>query len=182
MAGMSRPHHRRSFLREATALALAGTVLPAWAQPASVAAEEARAPEMPVVGATLRVPPIALLDGTRFEFAGTDRPVLIYWWASTCPFCALQSPAMEAFWRENRGRFHFLGLSIDRRADLATAYLKTRGYTFPSAWASPEWRKQFPKPKGLPITIVLDRQGKVLAAERGQMFPEDVAALSAFLG
>jgi len=36
------------------------------------------------------------------------------------------------------------------------------------------------KPKGLPVTVVLGRDGKVLQADRGQMFPEDVEPLARF--
>lgn len=150
----------------------------AWAQPASAAAEEAKAPPLPALGSLLRVPPVTLLDGQPFDPPARGRPLLIYWWASTCPFCALQSPSMETFWHQHRNRIDFLGLSIDRNAELASQYLRSRGYTFPSAWASPVWRQRFPKPRGLPITLLLDAAGKVLAAERGQMFPEDIEALA----
>lgn len=177
---------RRRFLVTAASVpaviggwALAGR---AWAQPASAAAEEAQAPPLPALGAVLRVPSIALLDGSVFDpDRRPARPLLIYWWASICPFCALQSPHMETFWRKHRGQIDFLGLSIDRHADLARQYLIRRGYTFPSAWASPQWRQGFPKPKGLPITLLLDAAGRVRAAEQGQMFAEDIEALADLL-
>ena len=73
-----------------------------------------------------------------------------------------------------------LALSIDKKPEDAQAYLKKRSYTFPSAWASPDWRKNFPKPKGLPITILIDSQHKVVLAEKGQMFAEDVEAIAQF--
>ena len=38
-----------------------------------------------------------------------------------------------------------------------------------------------PKPKGLPVTVVLGRDGKVLMAEAGQLFPEDVEQIARFL-
>ena len=70
-----------------------------------------------------------------------------------------------------------LALSIDKTAQEARGYLQRRGYTFPAAWASPDWRRQFPKPKGLPITLLLDGQRQIVLAEKGQMFPEDVEAI-----
>ncbi len=74
-----------------------------------------------------------------------------------------------------------LALSIDKKPEDAQAYLQKRGYTFPSAWASLAWRQQFPKPKGLPITLLMDSQHKVLLAEKGQMFAEDVEAIARLL-
>ena len=151
------------------------------AQSASEAALEASAPAMPALGSRVKVPPITLLDGRPFQ-APAERPLLIYWWASTCPFCAQQSPAMQALWQAQQARgLNMLALSIDKTAAEARAYLFKKGYTFPAAWVSPEWRRQFPKPKGLPITMLLDRQQKLVLAERGQMFDEDVQAIAALI-
>lgn len=117
-----------------------------------------------------------LLDGRSFDPAQAEgKPLLIYWWASFCPFCALQSPAMEALWRSQRGKgLVMLALSIDSAPQDATAYLHKKGYTFPAAWTSPEWRRTFPKPKGLPVTLLRGRDGRVALAKKGQMFDEDV--------
>ena len=155
----------------------------AWSQPVSALAEEAKAPPLPELGSALQVPRITRFDGSVYEPAQSQGQVLlVYWWASTCPFCALQSPHMEKLWRSQQARgLQMLALSIDRKPEDATAYLRSRGYTFPSAWASPEWRKAFPKPKGLPITLVRGRDGWVVLAERGQMFPEDVEAIASLV-
>ena len=148
------------------------------AQTPSEAALEARAPALPAIGSVLQVPDIALLDGSLFR-APSQQPLLVYWWSSTCPFCALQSPSMQALWESQRQRgLRMVALSIDKSAEDARAYLLKRGYTFPAAWASPPWRSQFPKPKGLPITLLLDGQRKVVLAEKGQMFAEDVEAIA----
>lgn len=176
---------RRRWLARAgaTALALGNPWTVVWAQPASAAAEEARAPALPALGAELVVPPIRLLDGTLFDATQrAGQPLLVYWWSSTCPFCALQSPSMEKLWQSQRGKgLQMLALSIDRQPAAASTYLKQKGYSFPAAWASPEWRKTFPKPRGLPITLLRGSHGRVLLAERGQMFAEDVQAIAELL-
>lgn len=180
------PHQgwtRRQWLKGgagAAALAWGGQALP---QPVSAAAEEAQAAPMPVVGSLLQVPRVVLLDNTVYEPAqSAGQFLLVYWWSSTCPFCALQSPSMEKLWQQQRGKgMQMLALSIDRKPELATKYLIQKGYTFPSAWASPEWRRSFPKPKGLPITLLRGRDGSLLLAEKGQMFAEDVEAIAALL-
>ena len=152
----------------------------ALAQSPSEAALEAMAPAMPRLGDVLKVPSIRLLTGQNFQLE--RQPLLLYWWSSTCPFCALQSPSMQALWDSQKSRgLRMLALSIDKKPEDAQAYLQKRGYTFPAAWASPEWRKQFPKPKGLPITLMMDSQHKVMLAEKGQMFAEDVEAISRLL-
>lgn len=177
---------RRHFLHTAsvlTGLAALGPVHRALAQPASPAtdaAQESKAPPLPALGTPLALPEVALFDGSVFRPAQTEGKVtVIYWWASTCPFCALQSPEMQKLWNAHRQRgMQLLTLSIDKKPEAAVAYLKKKGYTFPAGWVTPEIRRNFPKPKGLPITLVRGRDGRIVQAERGQMFPEDVEQLA----
>ena len=132
------------------------------------------------MGTQLDLPRIELLDGSVFDpAANSGKPLLVYWWSSTCPFCALQSPSMEKLWLSQRGRgLQMVALSVDKKAQDAQTYLAQKGYNFPAAWTSAEWRKNFPKPKGLPITLLRGRDGRLLLAERGQMFAEDVEAIA----
>lgn len=147
------------------------------------AAMEAVAPPLPMVGAMLTLPEVALFDGTVFKPEhARGHMTLIYWWSSTCPFCAMQSPEMQKLWQTQQARgLRMLALSVDKTSAEAVAYLKKRGYSFPSGWVTPDIHKVLPKPRGLPITLMLGRQGQVVQAERGQMFPEDVAQLASWL-
>lgn len=182
---------RRHFLRTTTALAGAGLYVPrSWAQTApgvqvapSVAAAEAKAPPLPPAGSLLALPEVKLLDGSVFQPAQANgRVTVIYWWASTCPFCALQSPEMEKLWQAERSKgqkgLQFLTLSVDRKPEEALTYMQKKGYTFPAGFVTPEILRALPKPRGLPITLVRGRDGKVLQAEKGQLFPEDVELLA----
>ena len=171
---------RRRWLQATGAAGLASVLPAALAQPVSAAAEESRAPPMPMLGNQLDLPRVELLDSSVYEPAkSAGKPLLVYWWSSTCPFCALQSPSMEKLWLSQRSRgLQMVALSVDRKAQDAQAYLTKKGYSFPAAWTSPEWRKAFPKPKGLPITLLSGRDGRLLLAERGQMFAEDVEAIA----
>lgn len=175
--------HRRPACSRRQALAgLAGSLLsPAWAQQAPRGEDKALAP--PQVGSPLALPDVVLLDGTSFRAAQADGQVLVvYWWASWCPFCAQQSPWMDKLWLAHKGRgLRMLGLSIDRSAEEAAAYLGKKGYTFPAGLVTPAVARVLPKPKGLPVTVVRGRDGRVLAAETGQLFPEDIEQFARFL-
>jgi thiol-disulfide isomerase/thioredoxin len=147
----------------------------------SPAAIEAKAGPLPTPGTSLALPPtIEMLDGSRFDAHEADgRVLLLYWWASWCPFCAETTPHIEALWRAQQPRgLKLLALSIDTKPQPARDYLARRGYTLPAALATPDVRRVLPKPRGLPVTIVRGRDGRVLQAEAGQLFPEDVAALA----
>ena len=149
----------------------------------SPAARERLAPPLPATGTLVNLPEVALLNGGHFKPDQAKGQVLvIYWWASTCPFCALQSPEMQKLWQAQQARgLQMLALSVDKKPADAAAYLQKKGYTFPAAWVTPDLHKALPKPRGLPVIVALGRDGRVLQAERGQMFPEDVAQLANWL-
>lgn len=173
--------HRRHALHAGLGLlALAATRLHAQTPPV----DEAKAPPLPALGSALVLPAaVALLDGRSLPATDADGQVLVlYWWASWCPFCAVVSPLMDRLWREQAARgLRVLGLSIDRTPQDARAYLDKRGFAFPSAWVTPALARALPKPKGLPVTLVRGRDGRVAMAEAGQLFPEDVAEIARFL-
>ena len=170
--------NRRNAIQSLAALAAPGVGLPAWA----------REPEgpLPKVGSTLPLPSLTLLDGRRWTPADAQGKVLVvYWWASWCPFCAVQSPHIEALWRAQKARgLEVLALSIDKEAAAAVNYMKARGYSFPAGMLTPDVAKVLPKPDGLPVVVVVKvsgKRGKVLFAEAGEMFPADVEGLKKYL-
>jgi len=150
-------------------------------RPAAFAAEPLR--NIPTVGASLRLPDVTLINGGEFKAADAEgRVTVVYWWASWCPFCAQVTPHVQKLWRAQKDRgLTVLGLSIDKDAATAKAYLDKRGYDFPSGWNNPAVEAVLPKPQGLPVTVVRGRNGRVVWAEAGQLFPEDVEQLARFL-
>lgn len=166
-----------------TAAVAAPAAWHAQAQMAEAAAADTRAAPLPAPGTPLALAPIERLDGSRFDPRDAEGRVLVlYWWASWCPFCALTSPYVEALWREQRGRgLQLWALSIDAQPQPARDYLARRGYSFPAAWVTPAFQRAVPKPRGLPVTLARGRDGRVLQAEAGQLFPEDVQGLARHL-
>ncbi|MGH8803160.1 MAG: TlpA family protein disulfide reductase [Polaromonas sp.] len=170
--------NRRNLIQSIAALAVPsapGLGLSAWAKGAEG--------PLPKVGSALPLPAVTLLDGRRWTPAEAEGKLLVvYWWASWCPFCALQSPHIEALWRAQKANgLTVLALSIDQQAAAAVNYMKAKGYSFPAGMLTPEVAKLLPKPAGLPVVVVRGRDGKVVFAESGEMFPEDVEGLKKYL-
>jgi thiol-disulfide isomerase/thioredoxin len=170
---------RRALLGAAAGLA-AAAVLPGRA---AAQAGESRAPPLPPVGTRLDLPELTLLDGRTLRSADlAGQVVVVYWWASWCPFCAMQSPLIDQLQRMQGPRgLRVVGLSIDKKPDDAAAHLAKKGYGFASAWVSPALARALPKPKGLPVTVVLGRDGRVVMSESGQLFAEDIEDITRFL-
>lgn len=181
---MSKPVARRRLLAGSLAgslgaLAAALPGVPARAQ----GVEDNREPPLPRTGMRLALPEVTLFDGSTFRpEQAQGQVVVVYWWASWCPLCAVQSPLMDKLWRAQRGRgLRMLALSVDRRAEDATAYLAKRGLTFPAGWVTPAVAQVMPKPRGLPVTVVRGRDERVLQAEAGQMIADAIDDIATFL-
>ena len=80
-----------------------------------------------------------------------------------------------------------LALSIDKQRTAASASMRSKGYTFATSLVTPDVAKMLPKLKGLPVVVVLEidkkkgREGKVVFAEGGEMFPEDIEGLKKYI-
>ena len=171
---------RRRLIQFAAALAAAGAGLRALAKGGES--------PLPALGSTLQLPPVTLLDGRAWKPADVAKKTLVvYWWASWCPFCAVQSPHIQALWRAQQASgLEVLALSIDREPAAAAAYMKNKGYSFPAGMLTPDVAKMLPKPAGLPVVVVLKvgadgRSGRVVFAEGGEMFPEDIEGLKKYI-
>jgi thiol-disulfide isomerase/thioredoxin len=145
-----------------------------------------RGPALPKVGSVLRLPDLKLLDASTWSASNVqEKTLVVYWWASWCPFCAVQSPHIEALWRAWKDKgLSVLALSIDTNPAAASAYIKAKSYSFPAAMLTSEVAKSLPKPAGLPVLVVLKvkgREGKVVFAEAGEMFPEDIEGLKKYI-
>ena len=172
----------RRILLQTSALAW---VAPVWAQGNQAA--------LPKLGTVLRLPDVKLLGGTIWTPQNQAASTLVvYWWASWCPFCAVQSPHIEALWQAQKANgLQVLALSIDRQESAASGYMLSKGYSFAAGMVTPEMAKMLPKPKGLPVVVVVKlakvkpgvgpREGTVVFAESGEMFPEDIAGLKKYL-
>jgi thiol-disulfide isomerase/thioredoxin len=137
----------------------------------------APAPSAPIVWTDL-----VLVDGSTLRAADLrGKTVVVQMWATWCPFCAKQNPHVHALHEQMRGKgLVVLGFTIDRSAQTAQAYLKERGYSFPSAMSSPQVEAWFGKRRTLPEIYVVDPAGRVVFRETGEMFAEDIAALARF--
>src|SRR6218665_3969414 len=115
------PARRRAvrLLTGLPALAVGGVL------PAGSARSAPRGTPLPRTGEPLALPDVPLFDGSLFKAeAAAGQVVVLYWWASWCPFCAVQSPEIQKLWERNRSRgLSVLGIATDARIDAAKAYM-----------------------------------------------------------
>ena len=96
--------------------------------------------------------------------------VLVNFWATWCPYCRHEMPAMEAFYRENRSRgFEIVAYSLDKTQAEADAYLRGEGYTFPAPLVSQAVSEAFGGVNRVPLSFVIDRDGVIRHKIAGQV-------------
>lgn len=139
---------------------------------------EARSAAAPV-----RWSDIVLLDGRTLPARElNNQVVVVQFWASWCPFCAKQSPYVQRLYEQHGRALRVLTFSIDSKPEDASNYLTQRGYAFPAAMAGAQSARWFPDRTGLPVVYVVDRAGRIVFQQSGEMFEEDIAALARFAG
>jgi cytochrome c biogenesis protein CcmG/thiol:disulfide interchange protein DsbE len=128
--------------------------------------------------------PIATLP--RLGAAGTGsladyrgRPVLLNVWASWCPPCKTEMPLLEkAHARMTAAGGTVLGVDVQDDRQAALAFLRSKGITFPSLRDRDRSYVQRFGVTGYPESFLIDREGRVVARQRG---PVDQAWLDAHL-
>lgn len=126
---------------------------------------------------------LQLVDGRVLkasELAG--KTVIVEFWASWCPFCKKQNPHFQKLHEASlkNPQLAVLSFTIDKTPAAARDYLAAHGYTFPAALAGAQSERWFGKRKTLPEIYVVDPQGRIVHSELGEVFEEDMAALTRF--
>ena len=134
------------------------------------------------VGSAIAWRDVQLINGRTLKAANLNgSAVVVQIWASWCPFCAAQNPHVQRLHDTYSSRgLKVLAFSIDQTEQAAREYVAKHGYTFNVAMRSDDVDRWFGRNRTLPETYVVDAKGRVVFVHRGEMFPEDIAALSRF--
>lgn len=132
-----------------------------WFRPPASVSEENR--PMPAFALT------TLQGATVSPASLRGKVVLLNFWATWCPFCRHEMPAMESFYREHRAAgFDILAISFDDQAATVSGFMRQEGYTFPVA-LNQGLDQRFGGIDRLPTSLIIDRKGHVRHTVRGQV-------------
>jgi len=127
---------------------------------------------------------IATADGKPFRLsAHRGRPVFVNFWATWCPPCLEEMPAMERLWRAQKGTgLMMLAVSVDADSAVVAPFLKGHELTFPAGLdAKMELANTFGI-RALPSSFIIDREGRLVALALGPRAWDNVAAHSLLAG
>ena len=127
-------------------------------------------------GRTVNWPEVTLLDGTRWGPAQAQgKAVIVVFWSTTCPFCLRHNAHIEKLRRAAAGRpLEILTVARDKDASAVKAYLARHGYGFQVTMDQSPMAAALSSRKVIPLTLTVDRQGRLGQEIPGEMFEEDV--------
>ncbi|MFM1986168.1 MAG: hypothetical protein RIS18_385 [Actinomycetota bacterium] len=114
--------------------------------------------------------------GEMVNLAGLpkDLPLVISLWASWCTVCADDAVAFNAAFKKLNGKVNFLGIAYQDNEKDAIAAAYQWQLPFPSVQDPRSLLREFYAINGLPITLLLDKDGKLIERITGPVgSPED---------
>jgi len=108
---------------------------------------------------------VPLVDGARFDLGALrGKVVIVNLWATWCPPCREEMPALDAFYTRFHARgVEVVGITVDRKRDRKAVLAAARAVHYPVALLADAEKNGFGKPAVLPVTCVVDRAGIVRA-------------------
>jgi len=116
--------------------------------------------------------PFTTLDGRMGTLEGLrGKVVLVNFWATWCPYCRKEMPAMQRFYDDFRGRgFEILAFSIDDDPAKVAQFMRKEGYTFAAAMADGDIQQAFGPVSQVPMSMIIDRDGRLRHSIKGQVY------------
>ncbi|MHB8880207.1 MAG: peroxiredoxin family protein [Thermodesulfovibrionales bacterium] len=95
--------------------------------------------------------------------------VLINFWASWCPQCRNEIPGFQKIYEASKDRgFSIIGIALD---DVTPASIKQLKLTYPIVRADDKVVKDYGGVKGIPLSFLVGRNGKIIKIINGE-YPE----------
>jgi cytochrome c biogenesis protein CcmG, thiol:disulfide interchange protein DsbE len=95
------------------------------------------------------------------------RWVLVNLWASWCPPCREEAPALERFHRRHRDRLTVLGINVQDNSSDALGFLRSYGATYPQLRSVGNERSSAFGSTGVPENFLVDPRGRLALILRG---------------
>jgi peroxiredoxin len=140
-------------------------------------------PEMPAAPYVENAAPdftLPQLNGeslTLGDFRG--KPAIINFWASWCPPCRQELPALQAAYNAHRDEIGFIAVDVKEEPGTVTSFIRELGLSFPVVFdLDGQVSDVSYEVRGLPTTIFVDVNGVVAARHVG---PLDEATIDSYL-
>jgi thiol-disulfide isomerase/thioredoxin len=131
------------------------------------------------LGAPVDWPAVRLLDGRRLDAeALRGRAWLVVFFSTDCPYCRRHNQRLDRLARAvGEGPLRVVGVASDRDPDRVQAYLREQGLAFDVTLDVAPLRAALSERRIVPLTAVIDRQGRLRELIPGEMADDDLLGL-----
>ena len=98
--------------------------------------------------------------------------VLVNFWATWCPPCRAEIPALIKLQEQHRDQLQIIGISEDDEIEDVHEFVKKTGINYPIVMATPELIEAYGGVVALPTTFVVDPQGRIVQRHLGLLNAE----------
>jgi peroxiredoxin len=132
------------------------------------------------LGSAVPWPAVSLLNGDLLEPAALARSaVIVVFFSTDCPFCARHNQHVDKLATSLAGRtLRVLGAAQDREPAAVRDYLRRHNLHFEVTMDAKVLRAVLSPRRVIPLTCVVDAQGRLREVIPGEMFEEDVLGLA----
>lgn len=113
------------------------------------------------------------------QFKG--KPTVINFWATWCPPCKEELPALERAYRQNQAQVNFVAISVKEEPDTVRGYVQSESLELPVALDTSGVVADRFQVRGLPTTVFLDADGVIVGRQLGGVTDESLASYLASL-
>lgn len=126
---------------------------------------------------------VTRLDGTTIylrDFQG--KPLIVNFWATWCPPCIEEMPALEDLHRSMSGEISVVAVNLGEDPEVVQAYLDQHSLTLPVLLDQSGQVAHALDIGYLPATLFVDAQGVVRSSYKGALTPEQMQKGATALG
>jgi thiol-disulfide isomerase/thioredoxin len=111
---------------------------------------------------------LTTLDGGAVSLASLKgKTVLLDFWATWCPPCRVDAPALEKLHKKYGSQLAVVGISVNETREIVEAFLKKNPHTFPIALSSENDLSRTYEVSVFPTYIIVDAEGNFETAVEG---------------
>ena len=122
--------------------------------------------------------PFSVLDlnGTEVATASwAGQVVVVNFWATWCLPCRREIPELVALQNRHRGKLTVVGIVDDQASDTTVReFMRSLGINYSVVRSTFDLTQKFPAVEVLPMTLVIDRQTRVISVRAGEFSVSDL--------
>jgi thiol-disulfide isomerase/thioredoxin len=125
---------------------------------------------------------LPLLSGANQKLSDLKgKVVFLNFWATWCPPCRQEMPAMETLYRRFKSQgFEILAVDCQEESRDVSAFMRRNGLSFPAALDTSGAVSSYYGIEAIPTTYILDRSGKIILKVVGSLNWNNPKIIAAF--